>query len=391
LKILIITIEPPLPFSSAAAKWFFVLVNDLIARGHQVCCFSVCSKPNDMIEARKYFPDKNILRLYPFSTKKKGLDRVSSVLKPYSYMFSENFVSDLKLELKKSYDVIHVEQLWAGWVIPKEYLSRSIINIHHYVMIDLEKTQKTKTNLLYEYFQTMRAEKLLTKKFSYHRFFTDRLLQRSKKFMRLAQGDSQVIPFSLDAKLYTERISEPQELSIGMIASMGWYPGKSAALTLIDQIFPSLHSETPALKLRIAGWGARKELASFLEQDGIEILENIPVVEDFFKSLSVFVYIPSRGSGMKIKVLEAMMFGLPVVTNQEGLEGLPAVHGEQVMIAHSVSEAITHTKTLLNSPSMRQKIGHAGRKLVEDHCDRSCVINSLEKMYEKIISNNGVV
>ena len=39
------------------------------------------------------------------------------------------------------------------------------------------------------------------------------------------------------------------------------------------------------------------------------------------------VYAPSRGSGMKIKILEAMAFGVPVVTTSEGVEGFPAVDG----------------------------------------------------------------
>ncbi len=170
-----------------------------------------------------------------------------------------------------------------------------------------------------------------------------------------------------------------------MIASMGWYPGRSAALNLLTEIYPAIQLKRPDCELKLAGWNARKELSSFIGQNKVHILENIPDVEDFFKSLTVFVYIPSRGSGMKIKVIEAMLYGIPVVTTREGLEGLPAEHCEHALIVESNAEAAQGALRLLDDPGLRRKLSQNARKMVTLHCHRDTVMEKVESLYQSII------
>ena len=54
----------------------------------------------------------------------------------------------------------------------------------------------------------------------------------------------------------------------------------------------------------------------------VSIEENVPDIRPYFERSSVFLYPPARGSGMKIKVLEAMAFGMPLVTTEHGAEGM---------------------------------------------------------------------
>ena len=62
------------------------------------------------------------------------------------------------------------------------------------------------------------------------------------------------------------------------------------------------------------------------------------------------VYAPSRGSGMKIKILEAMASGVPVVTTSEGVEGLPAVDGVHAGVCEDDAGLIDRTVALLEDP-----------------------------------------
>ncbi|MFZ4713419.1 MAG: glycosyltransferase family 4 protein [Bacteriovoracaceae bacterium] len=383
MKILLVTIEPPLPFSTAAAKWFYVLITELEKRGHEVVCFSTCSRVKDQEEARKIFPEEK-LKLYSFPKKRNFLNRVGSILRPYSYMFSKEFLQDLSQECQKDYDIIHIEQLWAGWAIPDSVYDKSLINVHHLVTIDLEETKKTNFSAWYEYKQTVRAETILLKKFFHHRFFTSRISAKAHQLGKLPQGQKTVVPFSLDANLYPFKLPTLESKKIGMIASMGWYPGKSAALNLLQSVYPEVQREIPEVEVHLAGWNAKAELLSYVGQTGVHIFENIPQVESFFHSLSVFVYLPSRGSGMKIKVLEAMMYGIPVVTTEEGLEGLPAIHGIHAMIATNSSQAAKYTIELLNDKKKSQGISAMARALIESHCGKEKVVSEIEKIYKDI-------
>lgn len=299
-------------------------------------------------------------------------------------MFSKTLVEEFQKAAAGDFDVIHVEQLWAGWIVPEAQRYKTLMNVHYFMSIDLEETKKTELRDIYEYQQSRRAEAKLIKLFPFRRYCTERLLRKSRELLKTSGPVGVVIPFSVDQDLYPPLMNEPQELSVGMIASMGWYPGKSAALNLLREIFPHVQKQRPECILRIAGWGARSQLSAYVDLPAVRIEENIQNVEAFFKSLTVFVYIPSRGSGMKMKVLEALLFGIPVVSNAEGLEGLPAVHGIHAFIAEDDERAIEYTLKLLGDAALREQFRINGRALVAQHCDKDKILDQLEKTYKQI-------
>src|SRR6185295_9444092 len=90
-----------------------------------------------------------------------------------------------------------------------------------------------------------------------------------------------------------------------------------------------VRAQVPHARLIVAGWGADRYLGEHAGVPGLELRANIQHPRDFFSQVAVMAYPPGRGSGMKIKVMEAMAFGVPVVTTSEGVEGLavePGVH-----------------------------------------------------------------
>ncbi len=111
---------------------------------------------------------------------------------------------------------------------------------------------------------------------------------------------------------------------MSLIGAMNWYPGYSAGLRLLTRLWPEIKRRVPAARLQIVGWSARSAFRDSLGLPDVEIAENVPDTRPYFERTGVLLYAPSRGSGMKIKVLEAMGFGVPVVTTSEGVEGIPA-------------------------------------------------------------------
>src|SRR4051812_15216617 len=97
LKILIVMVEPPLPFGNAAARWFYVLMKGLVDRGHRVRAFASCAKPGEAEAARKLFPSPQFdLRIYPNPLRKGLRSKLNTLRRPYSYMFSPELERDLE-------------------------------------------------------------------------------------------------------------------------------------------------------------------------------------------------------------------------------------------------------------------------------------------------------
>ena len=385
-RIVIAMVEPPLPFGSAPARWYYVLLKGLVERGHRVTAFASCEKAQEIEQAAKLFPeDKYDLRCFAHPLRSGLAAKVETARRPYSYMFSSEMRASLKSELDQGFDVLHLEQLWCGW-LGLGYADRSLVNVHHLVSIDLEDGRSSPWFPWFQNQLAFRTERKLLRAFCYVRSCSPRLEQSIREMNREASVTT--VPVGIDASAY-EFIPDDKRSQvpvIGLIGSMGWYPGYSAAVRLLTRLYPEIKRQVPEVTARIAGWSARSALRDFIDLPGVEIIENLADVRPFFESISVLLYAPVCGSGMKIKVLEAMAFGVPVVTTTEGMEGLPGEDGEQAGIADDDRGLIERTVAMLSDAGRQNRSRRAARELVESHCSPVRTVSAIESIYERMAS-----
>jgi glycosyltransferase involved in cell wall biosynthesis len=117
----------------------------------------------------------------------------------------------------------------------------------------------------------------------------------------------------------------------------------------------------------------------------VTIEENVPETRPYFERASVLVYAPSRGSGMKVKIQEAMAFGVPVVTTSEGVEGLPAVDGVHAGVCEDDAGLVERTVELLLSPERQNRQRRAARELLETWCGPGPTLDGIEALYGEIL------
>jgi glycosyltransferase involved in cell wall biosynthesis len=89
---------------------------------------------------------------------------------------------------------------------------------------------------------------------------------------------------------------------------------------------------------------------------------------------------------MKIKILEAMGFGVPVVTTSEGVEGLPAVDGVHAGIAEDDEGLTERAVLLLQDPHAQNRQRAAARQLLEQHCGPESTVAAVESIYGDMIN-----
>ena len=162
---------------------------------------------------------------------------------------------------------------------------------------------------------------------------------------------------------------------------MGWAPTRSAAIRLLTRLWPEIKRRVPQARLELVGWGARAALSAYAGTPDVSIEENLPDTRPCFERASVLLYSPARGSGMKIKILEAMAYGVPVVTTTEGVEGLPAVDGVHAGVSDDDAGLIERTVGLLADPARGDRQRAAGRALLEAHCGPTPTVDGIERIY----------
>ena len=111
LRIVLLMLEPPLPFGSAAGRVYYALMKGLVERGHNVTAFATCSKPEEVATARTIWPESSYdLRCYPHPKRSGLLSRVDSLRNPFSYMVAE----DLRRDLAQRAAGLHEERRTRG-------------------------------------------------------------------------------------------------------------------------------------------------------------------------------------------------------------------------------------------------------------------------------------
>jgi glycosyltransferase involved in cell wall biosynthesis len=173
---------------------------------------------------------------------------------------------------------------------------------------------------------------------------------------------------------------------VGLIGSMHWEPSRSAAERLITRIWPLVKQGFPQAKLYIAGWNAAKYLQKYSSRQDLTLAENLANPSDFFAKAAVMVYAPSRGSGMKVKVMEAMAYGVPVVTTWEGVEGIDHENGRQCWVAESDEELAGKVCRLLENSAERLQMRDAARRLIDERYSPRPVVDKMISVYQQMIA-----
>jgi len=384
LRVVIVLLEAPVPFGHAVARWSYVLLRELIARGHRITALAACSKPSEMEEALSLFPAPMCdLRLYPFPERKGLWVKLETLRRPYSYMFSAEMKRDLQTELARGFDVLHLEQLWSGW-LGLAHRDRAVVNVLQLYRIDLAEVPAGGLLGRVRRGQMLRAERRLL--CAYPRILTlsDRLQNEISAINPTAAVT--VIPIGIDVTLYPyisddRRTDDPV---VCMIGNMNWYPTHSAAVRLVTRLWPEIKTRVSAARLQLVGWGARSALGNYLNLPDVSVEENVSDARPYFERTGVLLYAPGGGSGMKIKILEALGYGVPVVTTSEGVEGLPAVDGIHAGVCEDDAGLIERTVALLQDQAAQNRQRAAGRALLEAHCGPKPTVDAIEAVYAGI-------
>jgi glycosyltransferase involved in cell wall biosynthesis len=295
-------------------------------------------------------------------------------------MLTPRLHNDLRREVANGFDVLHLESLWSGW-LGLDYAERAVLNLHYLFSIDLADRPTTSVTDRLRRYSTQRAERQLLR--HYPRICT--VSPRLSRSVRVANPAANVhtIPLGLELSLYpfNEENRSRQPPVLGLIGSFHWQPTYSAGVRLLTRLWPEIKRRVPAARLQIVGRRARTALADFANLPDVEVHEDVPDTIPYFLNTSVLLYAPSRGSGMKVKILEAFALGVPVVTTGEGVEGIPAIDGLHAGIAEDDAGLIDRAVALLNNSELQEVRRRAARELVESHCSPGVVLDQLENVY----------
>lgn len=196
--------------------------------------------------------------------------------------------------------------------------------------------------------------------------------ERDARALHELNGDAldiAVVPNGVDPKLFT--FARTGEDPVVVFTGALHYPlVHESLLRFLEWVWPRVRAKRADARLVLAGRDPLPELTSAaLRHGGVEVIENPPSIAKLIRRASVAIVPLISGSGTRIKILEAMASGVPVVSTSIGAEGLEVSHERDILIADGDEEQADAITRLFDDPGLRDRLGRSGRSLVEDRYD----------------------
>jgi glycosyltransferase involved in cell wall biosynthesis len=153
----------------------------------------------------------------------------------------------------------------------------------------------------------------------------------------------------------------------------------------VTTLWPRVRSRAAGSSLRLAGRGI--DALGLESRDGIQIVGEVEEAAAFIADLSVLLYPVTRGSGMKVKVLEALACGVPVVTTPQGAEGVGPHDG--VVVETSDERLAAAAAELLVDEGARRERGTAARRLFMERFSPRPATIPLVEAYDRMLGRTG--
>jgi glycosyltransferase involved in cell wall biosynthesis len=215
-----------------------------------------------------------------------------------------------------------------------------------------------------------RAEDRLLHTCATHTVSSER--ERQKLLARCPGANVQVIPNGVDTSFYTsKKIDEAYQRSgqgtpnqtILFVGSMDYHANIDAVTWFSRAAWPEIARNYPDIHFMIVGRDPVPEVRA-LDSDRIHVTGTVDDVRPFYAS-AVAAIVPIRsGSGTRLKILEAMAAGVPVVSTRLGVEGIEAEDDVHLLLGDSGPEIAAAVHRIASSAETRCRLSHSARALV---------------------------
>lgn len=178
--------------------------------------------------------------------------------------------------------------------------------------------------------------------------------------------------------------AENQLQQLGFIGTFDWLPNQEGVGWFLSKCWPLVQQKKPSLQFHLAG---RKMPYAFqsMHQQGVIVFGEVPDADAFLRSLQLFIVPLLSGSGIRIKLLQAMALGLPIVSTSVGAEGIPVVNGTHLLLADTPEAFADAIVLLAADPEYAYQLGAAARKLIAEAFDNEQLARELSAFYRDLV------
>jgi polysaccharide biosynthesis protein PslH len=373
VKILVLTHKVPFPLDNGGAIATNSMLNGLHQAGAEVsliCCNTVKHPVAIQTIENQFSFCKNIYSVH-VDNSLRPLDAFINLFSNKSYhisrFFNDNFKEVLKNCISQNvYDWVIMDHVFLANYLPmiqqlnKGKLAIRLHNIEYTIWQQYLNNTKSILKKIYLQIQTTRLKKeeLLALK---QANLLLPLNPSEGKLLESINPNQYHLPITIAPK---QLVSSYQPKTFFHLGSMDWLPNEEAIKWLLNDIWPNVLSQQPEFQLILGGKHFPNFLSKLNGQHNIQIHKEVSSSEHFMTQNGVLVVPLLTGSGVRVKILEALAMGIPVISTAKGAEGIQLTDKQHILIANTPLEFVT---AMIDSQLQLKSIGLAGQTLFNEH------------------------
>lgn len=201
---------------------------------------------------------------------------------------------------------------------------------------------------------------------------------------RIPKTHFHVVENGVDTDYFSPEPVQPEPDTLIFAGSLNWYPNVSAIHFFLGEIWPQVKLLRPEVRLYIAGMKPSDSLAQVLRQDPqIKLVVSPPDIRPWIARAAAVICPITDGGGTKVKLLDAMAMGKPIVSTSVGCEGLDVSHEDNVLVADTPEAFAVSCARLLEDAPLRSRLAASARAVTERKYSWEVVGAHLEEAYEQ--------
>ncbi|HET6680182.1 MAG TPA: glycosyltransferase [Gemmatimonadaceae bacterium] len=197
-----------------------------------------------------------------------------------------------------------------------------------------------------------------------------------------------VIANGVDVQFFSPDPSvTPDGDALVFAGGMDWFPNREAMEYLAGELWPALHADRSARRMTVIGRNPPPALlAAATHEPSLRVAGFVDDVRPYLDAAAIYLCPIRVGGGTRLKILDALSMSKALVSTSLGVEGLGLVDGEHYLRADSVAETLVQVRRLEADPALRDRLGRAGRRLVEERYSWRTIGRELLAAYARAAS-----
>jgi glycosyltransferase involved in cell wall biosynthesis len=209
-----------------------------------------------------------------------------------------------------------------------------------------------------------------------------------RELTRLASGAQVVsVPTGVNTAYFAPRGRREIHGRLVFTGSMDWHPNEDAVLYFSETILPRIRAHMPEVSFTVVGRNPGPRLER-LARLGVTVTGTVSDVRPFIDEAALYVVPLRAGGGTRLKIFEALAMGKAVVSTTVGAEGLGLTSGREIVLADDPDDFAQAVMSQLHDPHARQRLGRAGRTLVESTYSWDHAVQTFEAHCEAVVARS---